>query len=372
MVVGSCLGAPTGGGCGDLGQPLELHVEVAHGAEHAAHPAQLLPEDLGSHGKDLGEELQRRPQASRGDAHVVQLFGVLAQTGARLLVTDDSQLPAHDREGQIAHGGRLGDPGRTEVRAPGNVQTHREQAGLELGESGRLETAGRAQLVHHGSSASSHSGRTSTSTRRNCMGRCPVPTTITVSSRATSATSTPPTRSAKGRRRVRTWSTSCRRRVPTMARNRRPTGPSAPREPRPSAGRTSVTSSRWRSPLPSAGRVSFIVTSSWRPRRRVRTTNPARATRQSSVSMYESTSRRGGRASAVTVPRPAASSARVGQGGQPPLHRPQVERVELPLDLDGAARRPFIPWVGHRAQATARRAWPPGGRPCAVGHARAP
>ena len=52
----------------------------------------------------------------------------------------------------------------------------------------------------------------------------------------------------------------------------------------PEAGRTSVTSSRWRRPLLSAGRVSFSVTSSWRPRRRVRTTKPARAMRQSSVS----------------------------------------------------------------------------------------
>ena len=60
-----------------------------------------------------------------------------------------------------------------------------------------------------GSSASSHSGSTSTSTRRSCIGRWPLPTTMTVSSSATSAASTPPTRKAKGRRRVRTWSTSC-------------------------------------------------------------------------------------------------------------------------------------------------------------------
>ncbi len=52
----------------------------------------------------------------------------------------------------------------------------------------------------------------------------------------------------------------------------------------PVGGMTSVTSSRWRKPLPAAGRVSLRVTSSLRPRRRVRTTKPARAIRQSAVS----------------------------------------------------------------------------------------
>ena len=41
------------------------------------------------------------------------------------------------------------------------------------------------------------------------------------------------------------------------------------------------------------------------------------------------------RANAVTVPPSPVSTASVGRRGQPSLDRPQVEGVELPLDLDG-------------------------------------
>ena len=44
-----------------------------------------------------------------------------------------------------------------------------------------------------GASRSAHSGRIPTSTRRTCMGRCPFPTTISVSSRAISAAGLPST-----------------------------------------------------------------------------------------------------------------------------------------------------------------------------------
>ena len=212
-----------------------------------------------------------------------------------------------------------------------------------------------------GSSAPSHSGSTSTSTRRSCMGRCPLPTTMTVSSSAISAASTPPTRRAKGRRRVRTWSTSRRGWAPTMARRRRPTGPSAPRPLGPDGGRTSVTSSRWRSPLPSAGRESLRVISSWRPRRRVRTTKPARAMRQSAVSRYESVNRRGVRAKAVTVPPSSVSTERVGRVAN---HRSTGRRSSASnchsISTGSSARPCRFPGSRHRVEATATRRCDPG------------
>ena len=125
-------------------------------------------------------------------------------------------------------GPRSGVPGISSPRASSPASNFERRAGWSPHDARSWSTIG--------SRASSHSGRTSTSTRRSCMGRCPLPTTIMVSSSATSAASTPPTRNAKGRRRVRTWSTSRSRRVPTMARSRRPTGPSGAERGQPRRG----------------------------------------------------------------------------------------------------------------------------------------
>ena len=103
-------------------------------------------------------------------------------------------------------------------------------------------------------------------------------------------------------------------------------------------GRTSVTSSRWRRPLASAGRVSLRVISSWRPRRRVRTTKPARRDAPVvgvEVGVGQAPWRLGQRGHGAAV---VGLDGEGGQGGQPPLDRAQVERVELPFDLDGVVR----------------------------------
>ncbi len=144
------------------------------------------------------------------------------------------------------------------------------------------------------------------------MGRWPFPTTITVSSSAISAASPPSMRRAKDRRRVRTWRTGRIGFRPAMACRRRPTGPSGPMSLTPDAGSSSQASRGCRSPAPSAHGAVLSVISSRRPCRRVRTTNPAFAIRQSSVSKYESTNRWGGWADAVIVVCSYGSTDRVG------------------------------------------------------------
>ena len=128
----------------------------------------------------------------------------------------------------MAVGPRSGEPGISCPTASSPASNFDRRAGWSPHDARSWSTTG--------SRASSHSGLTSTSTRRSCMGRWPPPTTIMVSSSATSAASTPPTRSANGRRRVRTWSTSRNRREPTMARSRRPTAPSVPSAATPADG----------------------------------------------------------------------------------------------------------------------------------------
>ena len=80
---GAAPATPPGGASGHVGQTLELHVEVAHGAEQAAQPAELLPEDLGPDGQHAREQRQRGAQAAGRHPHVVQLFGILPEPGAR-------------------------------------------------------------------------------------------------------------------------------------------------------------------------------------------------------------------------------------------------------------------------------------------------
>jgi hypothetical protein len=72
-------------------------------------------EDLGPHGQHAGEERQRGTKAPGRDAHVVQLFGVLAQPRSRLLGAQDGQLAPHHRERELAHRRGRGDGGRAEV-----------------------------------------------------------------------------------------------------------------------------------------------------------------------------------------------------------------------------------------------------------------
>ena len=221
----------------------------------------------------------------------------LARSTPRWRRTTAYPSSPNDDSGSDSVGPRSGRVGMVTPRAIRPASNFESEAGCRPQAVRRSSTTGLSR--------STQEATTSTSTRRSCTGRSLPPTSMVVSSRASSATSSWPTRSEYGRRRVRTSSTWCSGRRPTTALTRQPTGPSGPRRSTVPAARGSVTSRRRRRPPSVAGRVSFSVASSRRPRRRVRSTKPDRAMRQSSVSRYRSTSRRDGLASTVTVGRAA-------------------------------------------------------------------
>ena len=183
-----------------LGQTLELHVEVAHVAEQAAQPAQLLAEGLGPDGQDVGEQAERGAQASGRHAHVVQFLGVLPEPRARFLLAQHGELPAQHGEGEVAHGRRRR---RSSVGPrsgePGISWPSASSPASNLERLRRLEPARRAQLLARAAPAR-RATRAAPRPRpaRSCIGRWPLPTTMMVSSSATSAASTPPTRKRKG------------------------------------------------------------------------------------------------------------------------------------------------------------------------------
>ncbi len=85
MVVGSEHVPPPGHGFGHAVKGFELDIEIADVTEGRRHPPELGPKDPGPHRQDLDEEIERGPETPRGDAHVVQLLGVLAQPRPGLL-----------------------------------------------------------------------------------------------------------------------------------------------------------------------------------------------------------------------------------------------------------------------------------------------
>ena len=248
----------------------------------------------------------------------------------------------------ISVGPRSGDPGISWPMARRPASNFDRRAGWSPHEARSCSTIG--------SSASSHSARTSTSTRRSCVGRCPPPTTIMVSSSATSAASMPPTRRAKGRRRVRTWRTSRRRCAPTMARSRRPDGSVGPE--RGDAGRRQDLGH-----LEALAQAAALRRAGVLQRDLVVPAAPPGADDEPGagdapvvgveVGVDQPPWRPGQRRDRPAV----AGLDREGrQRGEPALDRSQVEGVELPFDLDGVGPAPlsFVPGIGHAGQATAR------------------
>ena len=89
VVVGGKDVAPVGGTLGQAVERTDLHVEVPHVPERGRHPSKFGAKDTSSHRQDVDEEIEGRSQAPGGDADVVELFGVFAETGAGLLVPQD-------------------------------------------------------------------------------------------------------------------------------------------------------------------------------------------------------------------------------------------------------------------------------------------
>ena len=262
------------------------------------------------------------------------------------LALQHGELAPQHGEGDVPHGGRRrrrrSARGRASRGSP-RPRASRPASNLERWAGWSPQDMRSCSTI--GSSASSHSGWTSTSTRRSCMGRCPVPTTIMVSSSAISATSTPPTRSAKGRRRVRTWSTSCSRREPTMARSRRPTGPSAP-EPVQSGRGEDLGDLQTLAQAASLGGTAVLerdlVVAAAAPGADDEAGAGDAPVVGVEIGVDQPPRRSGQRGHRPSV---AGLDGEGRERGQPALDRPQVEGVELPLDLDGVVARPArLPW----------------------------
>ena len=98
-----------------LVEPLDLDVEVAHGAQDAGEPAQLFSEGLGPHGQHVREEGEGGAEAPGGHAHVVELLDVLAEPGPRFLLAQHGELAPQHRVGELADRRLLVDRGRTQI-----------------------------------------------------------------------------------------------------------------------------------------------------------------------------------------------------------------------------------------------------------------
>ena len=129
---------------------LELHVEVTHLAEDGAEPTELLARGPGADREHVFKQVERGTDPPGGNSHVVQLLGVLAQPGARLAEDQLPDVAADDGEGRLGHGRARGDGDRSELGSAGKAQAEAQQSGLELGQGRHPEPAGGHQVVHDG------------------------------------------------------------------------------------------------------------------------------------------------------------------------------------------------------------------------------
>src|SRR5918997_4709008 len=125
---------------------LDMNVEVADRTQHAREVAQLLSEPTRPLRKRVLEDLDRGPHPSRGHAHVVQLFGILALPGARLVGPHGGELAAQHREGQLPEREGGVHPRGPEVRPSLRAQPRGEEPGLVLGDPGLTQPQGASHL----------------------------------------------------------------------------------------------------------------------------------------------------------------------------------------------------------------------------------
>ncbi len=326
---------------------LQLHIEVADGTQHARQPAELTAEVAAPDGQDLGEEIQCGAQAPCRHAHVVEFLGILAQARARLLRPEHGQLASQDGIGQLAQVHFGTDLGRPEIGRTRDVHALGQQAGLELGERRRLQSAGGPQLEHQRSEGIHPLAKDPDFDPAQLHGALAVPdddhgvvqrdlgriTAIDAQCEGTTAGSHLEDRPERLR--------------PAMAWARRPTGPSGPRPRSPDAGNSSLASSGCRSPSSSAHWrrlerdfvAAALATGAHHEagirhppvvRVEVRVDQPLRRLGQ-----------RGDRRLLVRL------DGEGGKRGQPALDGAKIERVELPFDLVG------LPFAQHCGKGTA-------------------
>ncbi len=86
---------PGRGRGGRSGNPFELNVEVAHGAEATPEPAQFLfQRATAARRQPVAEGAQSGAQAAAGHTHVVQCLGILAKTGPGIVGAQRPQVPS--------------------------------------------------------------------------------------------------------------------------------------------------------------------------------------------------------------------------------------------------------------------------------------
>ena len=301
------------GGRGHGRQTLQLHVQVAHRAEQPAQPTQLLAEGLGPDGQYGFEHRQSGAQPSRRHPHVVQFLGVLAEPRARLFGPQHRELAPEDREGEVPHGGVGGDVGRPEVRSAGDLLAEGQQPCLELGEASRLEPAGHAQLLHDRFQGVEPVGLDLDLDPPELHGSLPRPDhdhRVVERDLCHVDAADPQRKGAPAGAHLKDLAQWPGTDDGAQAAPDRPVGA----EPGQSGWRQDLGDFQTLAQSAALGGPVVLqrdLVLSAPPTRR--TTKPARAMRQSSQSRYESTRRRGGRASAVTVPPSRVSMARVGR-----------------------------------------------------------
>ena len=129
--------------------PLELDIEIPHRTEGTGQPSELHAHVARAHGQGLLEKRQRRPRTTRGHPHVVQLLGVLPETGTGLVGEDGREVPSQHGEGHITDR-RVRVEGRgPQVGRGWHPQAGGKQPGLEFGQCRRLEPAVASQHLDH-------------------------------------------------------------------------------------------------------------------------------------------------------------------------------------------------------------------------------
>ncbi len=113
-------------------QRLDMHVQVADIAERTCHPAQLLAQREQLRREHRPERAHGGAQPSGRHAHLMQLFGILAESRPRLVREHVGHVPAQRDEAKFSRGRILISDDGAEVKREAGHQAGRTQTRLEL------------------------------------------------------------------------------------------------------------------------------------------------------------------------------------------------------------------------------------------------
>ena len=115
---------------------VELHIQVADGAEEAADPSELLSQRRDLRRQHFEEQRESCPEPAAGDTHGVQALGVLAEPRTRLFLEQRRKLSTQSHRGDGPDRRLLVELGRPEVRRLDLRQPGRQEPGFVLGQVG--------------------------------------------------------------------------------------------------------------------------------------------------------------------------------------------------------------------------------------------